>query len=374
MPNRDHQQAQELSVQAKLRLDASDFAEAQRLYAEAANLERKAFVAIPPEKKRTRSILAVSFASLLYKAKEFNVAETEIYRILSMAPLTASSRHQLRELLEVVWDEQALLREGYQYAQDDLLVALRGGEIGSGTAPIDLVVQKANGFKTFLYRVAEWLEKHPFRIRGQPSSDIRHALQLRATQPAPGSYRFAVRLVEPAQGILFEEMKESIASAGEVASSALRIMQILNSGNAAELGKYIPEDDYRRAFTGLLRNITPTKHDAREIEVRRRAEPRDEKVILVRWSRHAINQIMKSELKEDTEIREVRGTLRALDLDRRWVKIVSESGEKRPCKTPPDFLDDVVGPMVNRSVIAYGKVTKKVFLLRDIELDEEADD
>jgi|GEM_PF-1933544 len=43
------------------------------------------------------------------------------------------------------------------------------------------------------------------------------------------------------------------------------------------------------------------------------------------------------------------------------------------CKTPPEFLDDVVGPMVNRRVVAHGKSKRSKFLLRDIELDEEGD-
>ena len=44
------------------------------------------------------------------------------------------------------------------------------------------------------------------------------------------------------------------------------------------------------------------------------------------------------------------------------------------CKTQPDVLDEVVGPMVNRRVIAYGRWPGRgqKFSLSEIELDEEA--
>lgn len=375
MPNPEHQKAQELAALAGLRMREGDPATARRMYTEAADLEQKAFEKIPQDKTRTRSILGVSLASLLYKARELEAAERELYKLLTLEGLTTAAHRQLRDLLEVVWDEKALLDSGFQYGEGELLISLRGGEIGSGTAPLELIVQKTDGFKSLLYRVAEWTGQHPFRSRGRPPSEVFHALQLRATQPATGSYRFTVRFVEPAQQKLFEDQEISI-TATAVAESTVRILKLLNAAAVDELQEYIPQDDYRRAFTQLARNLAPTKRDAREIEVRQRSGRPDEveeSVILAIGSRAAINEVVRSSLHEDEKVTEVRGVLRALDLDQQWVDIQTDDGDRKHCKTPPEFLDDVVGPMVNRRVVAHGKSKRTKFLLRDIELDEEGD-
>lgn len=224
--------------------------------------------------------------------------------------------------------------------------------------------------------VAEWTGRHPFRQRGRPSAEVFHALQLRATQPAAGSYRFTVRFVEPAQRDLFEVRDSPPIRPGAVAESTIRILKLLNTAAVEELQEYIPEEDYRRAFTQLARNLAPTKRDAREIEVRQRSgrpDETEESVVLVMGSRAAINEVVRSSLEEDTEVTQVRGVLRALDLDRQWVDIQPDEEGRKRCVTPPEFLDDVVGPMVNRQVIAHGKTRRGKFHLRDIELDEEGD-
>lgn len=375
MPNPQHQKAQELATLASLEMQEGDVAIARQLYAEAAALEEQAFDQIPDNKSRTRGILGVSLGSLLYKARKFDAAEVVLHRLLGLTELTTAARQQLRELLEVVWDEKTLLETGYEYAMDELSIALRGGTVGSGTAPLELVVQKADGFKSLLYRVAEWTGQHPFRKRGRPPSEIFQALQFRATQPTGGSYRFTLRFVEPAQRDLFALQAEPRVHSAAVAESTTRILKLLNTGAIRELHEYVPQEDYRRAFTQLVRNLAPTRKDAREIEVRRRSgrpDEMEESVVLVMGSRAAINEVVKASLQEDFDVTEIRGVLRALDLDREWVDIQTDAKKKR-CQTPPEFLDDVVGPMVNRRVVAHGKTKGGKFLLRDIELDEEGD-
>lgn len=98
MINKEHQQAQDLSARAALSLQESKIGEARRLFAEAAKLEKAALAKVPAEKARTRGILAVSVAALLYKAG-VDGAEGEIVSLLADTTLTPAARRQITDLL-----------------------------------------------------------------------------------------------------------------------------------------------------------------------------------------------------------------------------------------------------------------------------------
>jgi len=77
------------------------------------------------------------YAALLYKAKALDLAAQVTCLYLGQGELTARGRSQLKELLEVIWDEQLVQQQGYEYSGEELWFALRGGEVGAGTAPVD---------------------------------------------------------------------------------------------------------------------------------------------------------------------------------------------------------------------------------------------
>jgi hypothetical protein len=372
-----HDTAQALASQAAVAARAGERSEALKLYSEAADLERRAFEEIPREKGRTRSILAVSFASMLYKAQRYSEAETALFRLLGESDITDAARVQLRELLEVVWDEKVVLESGFQYTGDELLVALRGGLIGAGSAPLELVLHKAEGFKSLMTRVAEWVGGFGFRLRGRPPHEIAEMLQIRAAQAVAGSYQFSVRLAEPTEQALFEEERGAAVRPVQVSSSVVKIMKLLTGGTEEQIQEYVPQEDYRQAFTRLVRNIVPTKHDAREVEIRRIDGDVSESVQLVRDTRTRINELLRVPTEADTSVTKLRGVLRALHLDQNWVELLMPDSTHQRCETHPDVLDEVVGPMVNRRVIAYGRwkgrqARGQKFALSEIELDEEA--
>jgi len=100
MINPEHEQAQELSSRAALLLQKSKKAEARRLFARAARMEKQALAKIPSDKARTRGILSVSFAALLIKAENYREAREELPKLLEDATLSPSSRRQIEDLLE----------------------------------------------------------------------------------------------------------------------------------------------------------------------------------------------------------------------------------------------------------------------------------
>jgi len=101
-----------------------------------------------------------------------------------------------------------------------------------------------------------------------------------------------------------------------------------------------------------------------------------ERVFLVRDTRARINEMLRVPTGEDTSVTRLHGILRALHLDQNWIELLLADGTFQRCETRHDMLDDVVGPMVNRSVIAYGRMKGRQgrpqkFHLDEIEFDEE---
>jgi tetratricopeptide (TPR) repeat protein len=105
----EHQQAQELAARAGLLAQDGRWAEALPLYERAAEWEKKALDQVPPDRVRTRGILGVSLASMLYKARSLERAETTIHALLSQSDLPPAARQELRDLLKAIWDEQAAI-------------------------------------------------------------------------------------------------------------------------------------------------------------------------------------------------------------------------------------------------------------------------
>jgi len=201
LPNPEHQIAQELSARAELASLGGMRREAQDLYAQAADQELAALRLLPPDKPRSRGILAVSSAALLFKAGLYDRAETAICELLA-DDLASPYRIQLRELLQVAWEEQMLAQERMHFSGSEILVALRGGKIGVGTAPADLAVRYLNAVNLLAFRAAELDAGLELRQHGPPAQEIQEALQARATQPLAGSYRFSIRFVETTQANL----------------------------------------------------------------------------------------------------------------------------------------------------------------------------
>ncbi len=67
----------------------------------------------------------------------------------------------------------------------------------------------------------------------------------------------------------------------------------------------------------------------------------------------------------------LRGTLRALHLDKDWLEIAAwDTGEHSRLEKAGEVLDDVIGPMVNRQVSVTAIRHRRKYLYRDIELDD----
>ncbi|MCY1042697.1 hypothetical protein OV208_15335 [Corallococcus sp. bb12-1] len=382
----EHRQAQELDVVASLLFRQGKRAEARARFREAAAFEVKALESIPASKPKTRGIIGVSAAVLLYKSRQMIEAENLIYRLLSEPLIGVAYRQQLRELLEVVWDEQSL-PSGMTYSGEEILVSLRGGSVGYGTAPLEMALSKSSEIRNLLFRATEWVRGDKFRHRGPVDDGVVDFVQARATQPSAGSYRFSIRLVEPEQLEMFgPEVVSAAVSAAAVSDAVFGLIRTIVEPSPImrqQLLELVPDAEYRQALVKLVRNVAPSDGGLGEVEfsrVRRhegQSEPEREAVQLRREVRQVITELVRQEeapqvLEASEEKGVLRGILRALHLDEGWLVLSVGGGGKQRCETRENVLDDVVGPMVNRRVLIHGVWIRgrSRFQVIDIDFDD----
>jgi len=95
----EHNQAQSLSSEAALLKAAGHTKRAAELYRVAAEHERIALAAVPPDQLRWMGVLAVSLAALEFKGGNLEAAAETCLRYLGRTDLPDFARAQLEEIL-----------------------------------------------------------------------------------------------------------------------------------------------------------------------------------------------------------------------------------------------------------------------------------
>lgn len=351
MPKPEHQQAQALAASAELAKARGDSEAARSLYARAADLELEGFRRLSQNEPRSRGILAVSYAALLFKAGLYDRAEVAICGLLADTGISPAFRDELRELLQVTWEEKLLESEKLKDCGAEITVALRGGTIGAGTAPAEIAAHYLNGFHLLFSRIAEHEMGYPLRRQGPPPPAVQNLFQARATQAAAGSYRFSLKLLEP---VLHEGSQGK--DARRVSRLTLEVLQAVTHNDQAALAEAVPDGSYRLALARLIRNIVPAGDALAEVEIRTESDGPLEAVRLVPDDRWTVNETIRTlrSLPERLEAFEetIAGTLRAVHLDQHWIRIVPDEGPPVEAITASEDLESVIGPMVNRKVVA----------------------
>jgi hypothetical protein len=366
-----HSESERLASLAEIELRNGNVPFAHSLYTRAAEEENKAIDFIDQAKTRTLAITAVSIASLWYKAKNHHMAEQTAYRFLSVPNLQGFAIEQLRSLLQSIWNENAMERAGVKFIPGQVLVAVRGGEVVRGGAPLELIIEKVQTVQSYFYRTVEFIQKLPHRKKGPPDKGIQAMCRPWLFQAVPSSYQFAIAIQEPGQLSLpgFEDPKPTTI---EIASHFLSILRASLEDPEGELLDIVPDKDYQNTFIKLTRNIVPTGKSYEEMVVR--AADGTRPISLIPAFREDLNKNLRSRrrgsLGEDNiQEQTFQGILRALDIERDWLELIVNDKHIKIIKIG-DAVDDVIGPMVNRPVIVKAINKKNHFEFLDIEPDE----
>lgn len=320
------------------------------------------------QSQQSGAITAVSAVSLWFKSGNYAKAEQLAYLMLSAGNLPDFASFELRTLVQAIWTESSKQQAGVSFLPGQVYVAVRGGEVVTGGAPLDLIVDKVQTIQSMFYRTIEEVKKMPLRTRGAPIREIQEAGRPWLFQAPPGSYQFSVAIQEPVQKDFFEGIDPS-----EIAERFLDILRAASSDDPSHLENLVPDEGYRSTYLKLTRNLAPSGKTFENLEIRSAADSMP--VALSPDSRRMINSALRAKTQypkpeaEETE-KTLNGTLRAVDLDKDYID-VSVDGQSEHIVGLKDALDDVIGPMVNRRVMVrvlqrHGESSRFV----DIELDE----
>ena len=258
-----HAESERLAAKAEVAKRSGDRDKALRFYAQAAEAEIQAISALDKSKKRTLGISVVSAVALWYKARELRRAEEVAYKWLSSGLLQEFAAEEVKELLQYVWGETIRAEADVTFAPGQVIVAVKGGQVLKGGAPLDLIVEKVQTIQNLYYRTVEFVSGFPHRKRGGPGREIQDRFRPWLFQTAPGSYQFAVAVEEVRQQDLFEARP----TAREISSQFLAILRASVEDPDTTLPKIVPDRDYRGTFLKLTRNLAPVGTKFEEMEV-----------------------------------------------------------------------------------------------------------
>jgi hypothetical protein len=249
------------------------------------------------------------------------------------------------------------------------MVSVRGGQVVEGGAPLDLIVEKVQIVQNLFYRTAEFLRDLPYRRRGPAPTEIRDSCRPWLFQTAPGSYQFAVAVQEWQQQELFSE---SAPSSREVAKQFLRILKAGVDDPGEGLRQVVPDQDYRRTFLALTRNLAPRGRTFEALEIRSadQATP----LHLDSETRKQVTSALSASRTAVADVGSIRepltGILRAVHLDKDWLEVTVE-GSHIKVTGVGEAMDDIIGPMVNKPVVVLvDKDTLGKYRFVDIEPDD----
>jgi len=274
-------------------------------------------------------------------------------------------------MLQSIWNIQAQKQSGSSFSSDQIVFAIRGSKILPGGAPLSLLVSKVQTVQSLLYRTVELLAGVPFRTKGLPEKTIQDNCRPWIFQAVPGSYQFTIALESASQYEMFEN---NIFKTDTLTKKLMQIIRATAS-ESDDVESLIPQEDYRKTFSRLARNLAPNGRTHDEIAIKSSADPLQ--IVLTPETRriitHRIRQVETTLSNEDGI--QIRGVLRAVDLNKDWLEISEKNtGKTIRIHKVGEIVDDVIGPMVNQNVIVSVVKYKLQRRFLDIDYDDDSED
>jgi hypothetical protein len=340
---------------------------------QASDSERLAFESLEPNKARTKGISAIGTVALAYKGRDFTAAQQLAYRFLGKEIIPPFAISEIRNIVQTIWTEQAIAAAGVKFSKDDILVAVRGGQVMTGGAPLDLILRKVEEVRAMFYRTVEMLMQIPLRIRGAPKYEVQQLFRPWLIQAPAGSYQFAIRLESPRQLELGLDARY-VPAVDEVTRKFIDIVSSAASDPEQALIAAVPDDGYRKTFLKLARNLAPTGQSFSELEIKSAARPQLDGIIFAPSARKIIDETIKktappAAIDAGNPVT-LTGILRAVHLDKDWLEVTVFDPDEKHIRidNAGEAIDDVVGPMVNRRVkVSTQELPTGKFSFRDIE-------
>ena len=357
-----HRRSEQYASEAEILTHRGEKVSARQVYERAAVAEVSALGALGSVKPRTYGITAVSAVALYVKVAKWPEARLLAHRCLGSGLLPEFARQQMEDLLDFIKMQEVGIDNTAQ-----MLVSARGGTIVSGGAPWDVVLPQMQRVVSLFQRTTEYIKSVPHRKRGLPDKDIQDSYKPWILQAEPGSYQFAVSLPQTKQ----LSMIDHDVTSEQVVDRLFGILDVCVTSPSERLSDVVPNDDYARTFLKLTRDLAPQENGSFS-SLNVQAASADHPITLNSAVRSNISKALRDRHAHvpDSNDEEVHGVLRALNLNRDWIEVVTDKeGETLRIVGAGDEVDDRIGPMVNHLVLVrVARVgAKRTFI--DIELD-----
>lgn len=360
-----HRQAELLMGQADRLLVQGRAQEAAALYREAAGFESQAFDLIPPERCKTRGIIAISSVALYRKAGALDEAVRQAHFYLARDDLPEFANDDLESLLDQARAERAARLSGRALAPDTFEWVLRGPGVGPGVARLTTVAQKIDQVARYGVRVYEYLAGRPVRLAGPVPPEVRQAFDMMITESAPGSFRFRVRFSVPARQLSFLDADE-LVSPERVGAVFGEILEAGTRMGADALARVVESQAYRDAFLRLLRALVPDGKELSEVEVLGYGGAVPTATVLTPYvAREITKQLAATRPRPERETTRI-DTLRGLNLNEGWI-LLGETGHEKKCYVREGVvLADIVEGLVDQRVLVTGHWERQRFVIDDV--------
>lgn len=339
---------------------------ANDLYTSAAVTEAQALEMIPFDKIRSIAIVGVSACSLFYKARNPEAAEQLALSLLSK-PIPDFAKIQLQSILQAVWNESVKRRANLEFQPGEVIVSISGPQTVYGGAPIDLVLDRIRTVQNIFYRTVEYLSSSPLRRSGPPARPIVDVCRPWIFSAPAGSYQFAVSVQGAEQKDLF---KDNLLPS-TITERFLQIVSASSEDDSSKLEEIVSIIEYRPIFKKLTEALRPSSRSQDRVKIYSYDYP--QQITLTPRKLDDTSQRRKlPEVPAETATKPdliITGILRALDLDRDWIIVETDSISTKIIGLQ-ETVDDVIGPMVNRRVIVSAIQRKSALYYRDIELQD----
>jgi hypothetical protein len=302
---------------------------------------------------------------LYYKANALDEAERWAHRTLAYADVDVHSAEKLRQLLTRIWDDKTLAALKLQLSMYPISMFFRGGHVVKGAAPVDSVDVRTRAMRSLTNRCGDFKNRRPLaRSPESRTTEMYQAYDRHGT----GSYRVDLYFSMPDQLAFPFPGASGPAAPSEVMELAIEVLDVATSGDSVDVERLVSDPGYRLIFMRLARQLIPDGYDIGELELRLGGG--GQSVVLQDRHKFGLNALIrdfampaeakKRQPRDDEPLkltgmdtRRYSGTLRAIDLDMKRIRVERIGGASAPdLVLPADMLfDDVIGPMLNRPVV-----------------------
>ena len=330
--------------------------------------EKKAFIKFNSKSNAepTRTILLRSAANLALLATLPREAEKLIAIGLAGDPPDELA-NELRDILQQVNFFRHLETKGVKLDSNEIQLSLSGNEVGHGIIRSDEFLNRIEIIEKLAYRTADRLRNKPFKERGRKRKA--NAIEFEPFISVPRAASFAVTIrfgYSTNQTVIHGAESQSF-----LIDDLLNNIEILNKGNYDQLTKTIREEDYRRNFIALIKQLAPDGDRVKLVgfTVKRNNESKTVPLTKIKTD-FQIDDIKAIDEATRPENIELIGVLSYADSKKSTIKLTDKDNKDYIVTVPKGLLSDVVKPYFEEEVILKGLKVGKIIELKDLEPNE----